>query len=146
MKTKPINVTADFTLDKKAFYQQKQFLVELQYALANKYESGELFQMMEGILQIFDTIGDAAEEQRKFFYPKCDFKTGKFIDDDYNDVFEKLTGHSIHELESDNIESDTDNPSNIKIQKRFLAEKDLQAAKQCLVDNGICVDDVDTVM
>lgn len=98
MKTKSINISADFTLDKKAFYQQKQLLVELQYALANKYKSDELFKMMEGILQIFDAIGDVAEEQRQFFYPKCDFKTGKFIDDAYNNVFEKLTGHDVHKL------------------------------------------------
>lgn len=146
METSNMNVTVDFALNKKFFYQQKQLLIELRCALSKKYESDELTAMMEGILQIFDAIGDAAEAQKEFIYPKYDSKTGKFVDDTYNNVFEKLTGHNVHELESDNMKSYTDNPSNIKIQKRFLTQKDIQAAEQCLVDNGIYVDEVDTVL
>lgn len=99
MKKPIMNVTADFMLNKKLFYQQKQLLIELQHTLAKKYNSDDLYNIMEGIVQMFDTIGDAAEAQHEFIYPNHDFKTGKFVDNTYNNVFEKLTGHNIHELE-----------------------------------------------
>lgn len=87
-----MNVTVNLDLDPVAFYQQKVILFELR----NKFydEHGEpskpLLDMIDGIIAIFDEIGDQAEDQGEFTYPYGREDGNGFEDERYNDVLEKL--------------------------------------------------------
>lgn len=43
-----------------------------------------------GAIGVFDAVQDAAEEDGAFAAPEADEETGRFLDDTYNDVLEKI--------------------------------------------------------
>ena len=53
-----MNVNVDLHLDPVVFYQQKMLLVELTDKLFDTYHNGDLDNMLQGIIAIFDEIGD----------------------------------------------------------------------------------------
>ena len=76
-------------LDMDLFYKQKLLLVEL----AAKVEAEgyhHLAYQLDGILGVFDAVQDAAEEDGSFTPPVADEATGRFTNEDYNDVLKKL--------------------------------------------------------
>lgn len=45
---------------------------------------------LDGVIGVFDAVQDAAEEEDAFSMPEQDPDTGRFADDRYNDVLEKI--------------------------------------------------------
>ena len=45
---------------------------------------------LDGVLGVFDAVQDAAEEDGSFTPPVADEDTGRFADEDYNDVLKKI--------------------------------------------------------
>ena len=87
-----MNVNVDLHLDHVAFYQQKVLLFDLRDKFYDTYgESGKnLLDMIDGIIAIFDEIGDQAEDQGKFTYPYGRDDGSGFEDERYNDILKKL--------------------------------------------------------
>lgn len=88
-----MKVTVNLNLDPVAFYQQKMLLVELTDKFFDTYHNGDLDNMLQGIIAIFDEIGDQAEFQGEFEYPQETDDGEHFKDEQYNNVFSKLFNH-----------------------------------------------------
>lgn len=88
-----MNTTVNLNLDPVAFYQQKMLLVELTDKFFDTYHNGDLDNMLQGIIAIFDEIGDQAEFQGEFEYPQETDDGEHFKDEQYNNVFSKLFNH-----------------------------------------------------
>lgn len=91
-----MNATVNLNLDPVAFYQQyqqKMLLVELTDKFFDTYHNGDLDNMLQGIIAIFDEIGDQAEFQGEFEYPQETDDGEHFKDEQYNNVFGKLFNH-----------------------------------------------------
>lgn len=88
-----MKVTVNLNLDPVAFYQQKMLLVELTDKFFDTYHNGDLDNMLQGIIAIFDEIGDQAEFQGEFEYPQETDDGEHFEDEQYNNVFSKLFNH-----------------------------------------------------
>lgn len=92
-KVNIMKVTVNLNLDPVAFYQQKMLLVELTDKFFDTYHNGDLDNMLQGIIAIFDEIGDQAEFQGEFEYPQETDDGEHFKDEQYNNVFSKLFNH-----------------------------------------------------
>ena len=92
---KQIGVLLDF--DPVWFYQQKMLLIDIQTKLNKEYHSHELFEMTESIIELYDEIGDQAEDLEAFTYPIYDETKNGFSDDRYNNVLAKLTAQPAKE-------------------------------------------------
>lgn len=76
-------------LDMDLFYQQKMLLIDL----ASKAKDAgykKLSEKLDGIIGVFDAVQDTAEEDGMFTMPEQDPDTGRFSDERYNDVLEKV--------------------------------------------------------
>lgn len=76
-------------LDMDLFYKQKLMLVDLA-AKAEAEGYHHLAYQLDGVLGVFDAVQDAAEEDGSFTPPVADEDTGRFADEDYNDVLKKI--------------------------------------------------------
>ena len=84
-----MNVNVNLNLDPVLFYQQKQLLFDFlsEYTKSGAYAVSD---MLCGIINIFDEIGDQAEDQGEFTYPEMADDEIHFKDEMYNDVLYKL--------------------------------------------------------
>ena len=91
----PIPADVLVSFDPVYFYQQKMLLIEIQAALYQKYRSEPLQEMLESVIELYDSIGDAAEANGDFEYPQYNESKNGFADDSYNHVFKQLTGEDL---------------------------------------------------
>lgn len=87
-----MNVNVDLHLDPVAFYQQKVLLFDLRDKFYDTYGEScqDLLEMIDGVLAIFDEIGDQAEDQGEFTSPYGRDDGNGFEDERYNNVLKKL--------------------------------------------------------
>ena len=87
-----MNATVNLNLDPVAFYQQKVLLFDLRDKFYDTYGEScqNLLEMLDGVIAIFDEIGDQAEDQGEFAYPYGRDDGSGFEDERYNDVLKKL--------------------------------------------------------
>ena len=76
-------------LDMNEFFRQKMLLIDLS-AKVKDLGYDLLADELWGAVGVFDAVQDAAEEDGAFAAPEADEETGRFLDDTYNDVLEKI--------------------------------------------------------
>lgn len=87
-----MNANVNLDLDPIAFYQQKVLLFDLRDKFCDTHGEScqDLLEMIDGVIAIFDEIGDQAEDQGEFTYPYGRDDCSGFEDERYNDVLKKL--------------------------------------------------------